>query len=105
MQTTPQSLNAVTAPRLLPCAPSAQEVSHNMGYFMTRTGSFKSYEQTIIDGKLLFRRPKSSKNLEFSYKLNTIQCLIRNKQVETPTANRGETMTEEFCINLISSST
>lgn len=63
-------------PLELPCAPSANN-NQSLCYFKTRSGGFKDYELDISEGAIIFRRPKSTKQQELSYELNTVQCLIR----------------------------
>ena len=90
-----------SSPLELPCAPSAAtETTSSACYFKTKSGGFKDYIIEISEGAIVFRRPKSTKQQELSYMLNTIQCLIRY----TPAiVSRDSSITGEFCINLISS--
>ena len=54
-----------------------EESDSNLCYFKTKSGGYKAYELSIAEESINFCRPKSTKQQEMTYKLNTVQCLIR----------------------------
>lgn len=87
----------------LPCAPSAEAIVDSNCYFKTKSGGYKKYELRLTEDSILFNRPKSSKQQDFSYALNKVQVLIRYTPVR---AARDESeISGEYCLNIISSPT
>ena len=49
-------------------------------YFKTKTGAFKQFSISIVDGVVQFCRPKKSQEPEFTYSLNSIQVAIGSNE-------------------------
>ena len=99
------------SPLQLPCSSPEEETedsdsNSNLCYFKTKSGGYKAYELSLTEESINFCRPKSTKQQEMTYGLNTVQCLIRytareDSRVESKSSSN--IITGEFCINLLTS--
>ena len=54
--------------------------THSECFFRTRTGAFKQFNISIVDGVVQFGRPKKGQESEISYNLNSIQVAIGSNE-------------------------
>ncbi len=58
---------------------SAKMTKSTTCYLRTKKGNFKSFNVSVNENTISIYRPDSSKQHEFNYQLNTVQCVFGEK--------------------------